>query len=433
MTRLVQNVCDILTDENELEQSKYAKVFKEANGEWKGKNTLGVYAAGLEKLSKKKGIPFKKFPRKTKMDDTMKSTSKTFTKGDSMSSSGRGNTCSKFCCLILINSLSLEAKHLLKETLKLENIPEDEVELPTEELDENEYMSSQTFPGYSQSQGHDILQKCQFCDFLTRDRAELSDHQKGHAKCELCHITLENEGQLQDHMKTHRTKTCEQCNKEVNLHEYSAHIGYHKTLQNFRKNVDNPKIKKDTKKSQNCYILFCKDNRERIKTLYPSLTNSEITKKLGEAWKLLSDSEKAKYKTKSNMEKEALEVSTVRQYGEATEQPEAGQSTLLSCEHCGIIYVNVVELSRHILMNHGDLTGQVHVEAPPGDYGESNEDEEHPTNEENLELESPDNEANRDDGVTLEEEEEQSVEATEELDSSDAGEIKEVINLNFIM
>ena len=49
---------------NDIEKSKYLKHFKEINGDWTGKSTIGIYAAGIEKLAKKKGLRFSKFQRR---------------------------------------------------------------------------------------------------------------------------------------------------------------------------------------------------------------------------------------------------------------------------------------------------------------------------------------------------------------------------------
>ena len=75
MTRMMNNVVRVLEEENDVEKSKYLKHFKEINGDWTGKSTIGVYAAGIEKLAKKKGLRFSKFPRKHKLGDNVKSTS----------------------------------------------------------------------------------------------------------------------------------------------------------------------------------------------------------------------------------------------------------------------------------------------------------------------------------------------------------------------
>ena len=82
------------------------------------------------------------------MDSNMKSTSKQFTKPDSSSASGRGNTLSRFCCLILLSSLPETTKNNVQETLG-ENV-DDNIE-EVEDQDETEYVCSQTYPEFFQS------------------------------------------------------------------------------------------------------------------------------------------------------------------------------------------------------------------------------------------------------------------------------------------
>lgn len=58
------------------------------------------------------------------------------------------------------------------------------------------------------------------------------------------------------------------------------------------------KKKKDPnapKRWRTSYILFCGDHREKVKKENPDLNNLEITSKLGELWKGVSDKEKKKY------------------------------------------------------------------------------------------------------------------------------------------
>ena len=47
VSNLIEKACDLLRDEDKVEQSKYVKIFKEVNGEWMGKKTIGIYAAGI--------------------------------------------------------------------------------------------------------------------------------------------------------------------------------------------------------------------------------------------------------------------------------------------------------------------------------------------------------------------------------------------------
>ena len=91
---------------------------------------------------------------------------------------------------------------------------------------------------------------------------------------------------------------------------------------------------------------------------------------------------------------------TIRQYGEATEVPEIGQSTLLSCQHCGKIYYSKHDLTKHIEENHSPQSDAEEVMASDTNHEtilfESNS-EEGITLEENVEH------ANMEDGEILEE------------------------------
>jgi len=53
------------------------------------------------------------------------------------------------------------------------------------------------------------------------------------------------------------------------------------------------------KRTPSGYILFCQDMRSEVKGENPNMTPTQITSKLGELWRELSDSEKAKYMAKS--------------------------------------------------------------------------------------------------------------------------------------
>lgn len=54
----------------------------------------------------------------------------------------------------------------------------------------------------------------------------------------------------------------------------------------------------------NNYMLFCKDKRPEVKEKFSELKGKEITKKIGEMWKALSDKEKEVYTQKAKKEKE---------------------------------------------------------------------------------------------------------------------------------
>jgi hypothetical protein len=48
-------------------------------------------------------------------------------------------------------------------------------------------------------------------------------------------------------------------------------------------------------KAKNPYITFCSSERKKIKEQFPGLGPKDVSKKLGEAWNLLSNEEKLKY------------------------------------------------------------------------------------------------------------------------------------------
>lgn len=51
----------------------------------------------------------------------------------------------------------------------------------------------------------------------------------------------------------------------------------------------------------NCFLLFCKENRESLRRRHPSLNNSDITSKLGEEWRSMSSINKDEYKRKASL------------------------------------------------------------------------------------------------------------------------------------
>jgi hypothetical protein len=66
------------------------------------------------------------------------------------------------------------------------------------------------------------------------------------------------------------------------------------------------KKKKDPnapKKWSTAYLLFCNDNRNKVKEANPSIVATEITKELGKMWKTISDEDKKLYEAKSQIEK----------------------------------------------------------------------------------------------------------------------------------
>jgi len=71
-------------------------------------------------------------------------------------------------------------------------------------------------------------------------------------------------------------------------------------------NESRPKRKKDPnapKRWKTGYILFCEDEREKVKAKHKDMKNTDVTKKLGEMWNKLSDKDKARYKKLSDKDK----------------------------------------------------------------------------------------------------------------------------------
>ena len=59
-------------------------------------------------------------------------------------------------------------------------------------------------------------------------------------------------------------------------------------------------------RAANSYILFCMENRERVKAQNPGVSNSDITAVLGAIWRDMDQAEKDDYKARS------LEIKEVR-------------------------------------------------------------------------------------------------------------------------
>jgi len=73
-----------------------------------------------------------------------------------------------------------------------------------------------------------------------------------------------------------------------------------------RATTQRQKKRKDSnapKKWKTGYILFCVAQREKVKKSNPNISAKEITRKMGELWKGLSDKEKAKYDVESKKDR----------------------------------------------------------------------------------------------------------------------------------
>ena len=70
------------------------------------------------------------------------------------------------------------------------------------------------------------------------------------------------------------------------------------------------KKEKDTTPNKNLspFIIFNKENREKIKTANPNVTFGELGKLIGNAWKALNDTEKSVYEKKAEDDKQRYQT-----------------------------------------------------------------------------------------------------------------------------
>lgn len=78
-----------------------------------------------------------------------------------------------------------------------------------------------------------------------------------------------------------------------------------KLFSNGSKSGKTKKVKDENapRKWKSSYIFFCSDKRESVKKSNPDLSATEMTKKLGEMWRSLSDEKKKKYEEMSKKDK----------------------------------------------------------------------------------------------------------------------------------
>ena len=56
----------------------------------------------------------------------------------------------------------------------------------------------------------------------------------------------------------------------------------------------------------NSFLLFCLDQRDKVKSLFPSKSNQEITSFLGEQWRTMSEDQKKKYRDKAKSNRQVI-------------------------------------------------------------------------------------------------------------------------------
>jgi hypothetical protein len=71
-----------------------------------------------------------------------------------------------------------------------------------------------------------------------------------------------------------------------------------------KKGEKRPKDPNAPKRPKSSYLFFCEDKRDLVKEAEPDLKATEVTSKLGQLWKALSDKQKQKYVKKAEQAKE---------------------------------------------------------------------------------------------------------------------------------
>lgn len=117
------------------------------------------------------------------------------------------------------------------------------------------------------------------------------------------------------------------------------------------------------KKASTAYILFSNDMREQVKTSNPNMKSNEIMTELGRLWKLLPESEKAKYSARFEAEKERYQ-NEMSSYVPPTPVVES-KKTLNTIKKPMNAYVHFCQEQRSILlsekpeMRFGELTKEL--------------------------------------------------------------------------
>ena len=300
----VERVLDALQDEDELEKSKVAKVFKEKSNLL----TLGIKKTTLKKVLTRQSKADMSFPRAM----GFKATGKIFTNEDSNKMSGRNYTSSFQCSVIKLAALNQEIRErtmeeLIPNSLK-EAIKYDEDLEGTQE--DGEAAASQDFPEVGQ---HQVQQKpCNFCDYMSASSDNLTSHiGEEHPRCNVCGKQFTTDGDLRAHLPSHAMVKCSQCGKEIQKKEMKKHKEEHKTIEEFKKSVNNSKIKKIAPKvtaSKNPWVNFCKEQRENVKRKHPLYDSAQVTKELGLQWRRLTEEEKANYRELNQIEEEQIDM-----------------------------------------------------------------------------------------------------------------------------
>ena len=357
----VLEVSQIVEDMEQVEQSKYVKMFDKD-----GEISVGIHNTRVRALAKRNSSTLTPFPANVKSYPAqVKSATKTFTKLTSTSSVGASNTSAGYCMLINVKLLTSEVRSQILTVLGRDDLTDDLVTLEEEGdtmSEDGDLLPSQDFPNMFQSQTTDTLLHCTYCEYLSRSKVEFEQHMAVHPNCNVCKKQFENDTTLEDHMmKKHPAikVSCTKCRKEFSTEaELREHMKEHDIFTSFKKALDrNPKATPKSKakavatpneakkkKSLNCYLIYVDEHRGKMKQENPLMSANQITKKLSEAWKTLSAEEQNRYRVKAAQLKEK----------------EAEADTEVACPKCGEKFTSNSDVINHLMTSHvGESSGSV--------------------------------------------------------------------------
>ena len=357
---LVLSCLNLVTDLNEVDRSKYIKVFSKDEG-----LILGIQHTKLKNYAKENDKIVPKFQAQSRFYPsfvTLKT--EAFTKVKSTSSRGASNTQAGFCTSVIIGKLNMITRKRIQELFGLT----DDVLLMDDDISEDP-LASQDYPMFSQTQSEETLQVCEFCQFTTRSKSALMEHLGIHPSCVVCKKVFASEALVVAHIRTHDIEACSVCNVAVLKSNLKAHMDHHQLSDKYRMGLDMPKTKPKKKKQAaasgdvtpaprlNSFHIFCRAFREEKRKQFPGLDMLGINKLLSQDWSKLTLEEKAAYKPKKNDENSAAKPleshSTITASVATCVSTNYTQSQIKKCGTCGRMFLDDESLSEHKRSVHG--------------------------------------------------------------------------------
>ena len=359
---IVQDTLRIMAGLNDVDKSKYVKVF--TNNE----ATLAIQHTKVKSLAKEIGATVPKFKaQKKNYPSFVKLKTETFTKMTASSSKGSANTGPGFCTAILIAKLSDVSKAAITDVLGYLEVEVEDTEIheQTEELDPT---ASKDYPEFSQTQSTETLKVCEVCSFTTRSKMEFNKHVTEHPKCAVCKQTFLNMLSLNTHMEIHITEECPNCGLHIAKVSMRDHVASHEVTSSYKKNLASKPKKRKAQEPEdnsqpkqprlNSFHVYCRAFRENMKQQFPQLDMLGINQKLRDNWHKLTPAEKEAFKPVT----EAVAVDVIPSVPPVivppptqdnivptvpVPQPEGGQMTIAKCTICGRMFLGETALNKH--------------------------------------------------------------------------------------